>query len=68
MKCNGRLTHTRAWPTQEISPDLAKTIQVIAMTLVIYWGWKVFKKTNPPNISSKRPYVFVLLNIKSFLC
>ena len=34
MKCRSRLT--RYW-TKEILSDLSETIQVIAMTLVIYW-------------------------------
>ena len=42
LNVKGRLTRHRipctcGTPTQEISADLAETIQVIVMTLVIYW-------------------------------
>ena len=41
MKCRSRLTRYR---TKEILSDLSETIQVIAMTLVIYWEWESFNK------------------------
>ena len=41
MKCRSRLTRYR---TKEILSDLSETIQVIAMTLVIYWEWGSFNK------------------------